>query len=235
MLTVDRFDEYLRVAGYPDGSDWWVLIPDARDYERWCGLAGPEHVWYVERNGRVHILHAPSRRRVAQARRSVLRGGQRLSVLAGRGRYRDVRRGREDVRCAGRVGAPDPAALRRSRGRRTRALLRRHHRACGHQGTRVDRRCRRLRVLGFGLGLLQHARRLREDLGRVGLRDAVVVRDPRAIARHIAGHLAEAIRTKVDPGRYGTGGLDKLAKDIPERHEPWAAAFFDELERIFAS
>jgi hypothetical protein len=72
-------------------------------------------------------------------------------------------------------------------------------------------------------------------LGRVGLRDAVVVRDPRAIARHIAGHLAEAIRTKVDPGRYGTGGLDKLAKDIPEPHEPWAAAFFDELERIFAS
>jgi hypothetical protein len=65
MLTVDRFDEYLRVAGYPDGSDWWVLIPDARDYERWCGLAGPEHVWYVERNGRLHILHAPSRRRVA--------------------------------------------------------------------------------------------------------------------------------------------------------------------------
>ena len=38
---------------------------------------------------------------------------------------------------------------------------------------------------------------------------------------------------KDDPGRYGTGGFDKLAKEIPQPHEPWAEAFFDELERIF--
>ena len=65
MLTVEQLGEYLRVAGYPDGSDWWVPMTDARPYERWCGLAGPEHVWYGERDGRLHILHAPSRRRVA--------------------------------------------------------------------------------------------------------------------------------------------------------------------------
>ena len=35
-------------------------------------------------------------------------------------------------------------------------------------------------------------------------------------------------------GRYGIAGLDELAKQIPQPHEPWAAAFFDELERIFA-
>ena len=39
---------------------------------------------------------------------------------------------------------------------------------------------------------------------------------------------------KDDHGRYGTGGLDKLAKEIPRPHEPWGAAFFDELELIFA-
>jgi len=42
-----------------------VLMSDAHHYQRWCGLAGPEHVWYGERDGRLHILHAPSRRRVA--------------------------------------------------------------------------------------------------------------------------------------------------------------------------
>ena len=65
MLTVEQFGEYLRVAGYPDGSDWWVAMADVHHYERWYGLAGPEHVWYGERDGRLHILHAPSRRRVA--------------------------------------------------------------------------------------------------------------------------------------------------------------------------
>jgi hypothetical protein len=65
-----------------------------------------------------------------------------------------------------------------------------------------------------------------------GLRDAVVQREPRALARHVAADLAEAIRMKDDPGRYGIGGLDKLAKEIPQPHEPWAVEFFDELERI---
>ena len=67
-----------------------------------------------------------------------------------------------------------------------------------------------------------------------GLREALTGREPRAFARHIAAHLAEAIRMKDDPGRYGTGGLDKLAKNVPQPYEPWLAAFFDELERIFA-
>ena len=65
MFTVEQFGEYLRVAGYSDGTDWWIAMPDAHNYQRWCGLAGPEHVWYGGRDGRLHILHAPSRRRVA--------------------------------------------------------------------------------------------------------------------------------------------------------------------------
>ena len=77
-----------------------------------------------------------------------------------------------------------------------------------------------------------------DDYGKVwggwGLRDAVIHREPRAFARHIAADLAETIRMKDDPGRYGVGGMDQLARQIPQPHEPWAAAFFDELERIFA-
>jgi hypothetical protein len=77
-----------------------------------------------------------------------------------------------------------------------------------------------------------------DDYGKVwggwGLRDAVIHREPRAFARHIAADLAQTIRMKDDPGRYGIASLDKLANQIPQPHEPWAAAFFDELERIFA-
>ena len=65
MPTIEQFGEYLRVAGYPDGSDWWIPLPTSPPYQRWCGPAGPEHVWYGERDGRLHILHAPSRRTVA--------------------------------------------------------------------------------------------------------------------------------------------------------------------------
>ena len=65
MLTVEQFGEYLRVAGYADDSDWWIPMPDAHYYQRWCGVAGPEHVWYGGRDGQLHILHAPSRRTVA--------------------------------------------------------------------------------------------------------------------------------------------------------------------------
>ena len=77
-----------------------------------------------------------------------------------------------------------------------------------------------------------------DDYGKVwnawGLRGAVIHREPRAFARHIAVQLHETIRMKDDPGRYGVGGLDKLAMQIPQPHEPWAATFFNELERIFA-
>ena len=65
-----------------------------------------------------------------------------------------------------------------------------------------------------------------------GLRDAVVHREPRAFARHVAADLAEVIRMKNDPGRYGTGGLDQLAEQLPQPHEPWVAAFLDELRRL---
>ena len=37
-----------------------------------------------------------------------------------------------------------------------------------------------------------------------------------------------------NPGRYGNGGLDKLRRGHPQPHEPWAEAFFGELERLFA-
>ena len=78
-----------------------------------------------------------------------------------------------------------------------------------------------------------------QDYGEIwrswGLRDAVVRRDPRVLARHLASELAEIIRWKDDPGRYGTGGLDRLALEIPQPHEPWTKAFFDELERSLST
>lgn len=45
--------------------------------------------------------------------------------------------------------------------------------------------------------------------------------------------LADLVRRVDDPGRCGTAGLEKLARDIPQPHEPWAQAFFEELERVF--
>jgi hypothetical protein len=39
MLTVERVDDYLRVTGYPDGSDWIFRPP--RPPERGYGVAGP--------------------------------------------------------------------------------------------------------------------------------------------------------------------------------------------------
>jgi hypothetical protein len=68
--------------------------------------------------------------------------------------------------------------------------------------------------------------------GAWGLRDAVVQREPRALARHLVSELADLIKWKDDPGRYVTSGLDQLAAQIPQPHEPWAQAFFEELERI---
>jgi hypothetical protein len=64
MLTVDQIGEYFRVGGYADGSDWWVLLPHSRD-EFSYGIAGPAHVWYAERSGRIHILHALDRQPLA--------------------------------------------------------------------------------------------------------------------------------------------------------------------------
>jgi hypothetical protein len=67
-----------------------------------------------------------------------------------------------------------------------------------------------------------------------GLRDAVVRREPRAFARHLTSALADLIARDDDPGRYGPWGFEQLAKQIPQPHEPWAQAFFAELERIAA-
>lgn len=76
-----------------------------------------------------------------------------------------------------------------------------------------------------------------QDYGTIwlswGLRDAVVGRNPRALAQHLATELADIIRWVDDPSRYGAGGLDRLAREIPQPHESWAHAFFDELERTF--
>jgi hypothetical protein len=66
-----------------------------------------------------------------------------------------------------------------------------------------------------------------------GLREAVVRRDPRMLARHLASELADIIQWVDDPGRYGSAGLEKLAREIPQPHEPWAREFFDELSRVF--
>ena len=64
MLTVEQLGEYLRVAGYPDGSDWWVLLPHGRN-EFSYGITGPAYVWYAERAGRLHILNAAGRQWLA--------------------------------------------------------------------------------------------------------------------------------------------------------------------------
>ena len=66
-----------------------------------------------------------------------------------------------------------------------------------------------------------------------GLRDAVVRRDPRLLARHLASELAEIILWVDDPGRSGAAGLAKLAREVPQPYEPWARVFFEELERAF--
>jgi hypothetical protein len=75
-----------------------------------------------------------------------------------------------------------------------------------------------------------------QDYGHVwdawGLRDAAVQREPRALTRHLVSALADLIAWKDDPGRDVIGAFDQLATQIPQPHEPWAAAFFDELERI---
>jgi hypothetical protein len=92
-LTVAQIGEYLRVTGYPDGTDWWILLPHGRP-EFSYGLAGSAHVWYGDRSGRVCILDASSRRQLAivelegYARTGVLtlpvtvsRDGRRLYVI----------------------------------------------------------------------------------------------------------------------------------------------------------
>jgi hypothetical protein len=61
-----------------------------------------------------------------------------------------------------------------------------------------------------------------------------VQREPRAFARHLASELKDVIARDDDPGRYGPGGLQKLAEQVPQPYEPWAASFFAELEHIAA-
>ena len=71
------------------------------------------------------------------------------------------------------------------------------------------------------------------DYGKVwrdwGMADAVAGYEPRAFARRVATDLAGTIRTKDDPGYYGTGGFDRLAREVPEPHDAWLTAFLDEL------
>jgi hypothetical protein len=67
-----------------------------------------------------------------------------------------------------------------------------------------------------------------------GLRDAVVRREPRALARHLAPRLAEIAASGGDPGRFGLLAMDDLAAQLAQPHELWMEAFFQELDRIFA-
>ena len=71
------------------------------------------------------------------------------------------------------------------------------------------------------------------DYGKVwnslGIGDAVRHHDPRAFARRLAADLADTIHAKDDPGYYGTGGFDRLAREIPKPHDAWLTAFLDEL------
>ena len=71
------------------------------------------------------------------------------------------------------------------------------------------------------------------DYGRVwnswGIGDAVRRHEPRAFARRLAAGLADTIRAKDDPGYYGTGGFDRLAREVPPPHDAWLTAFLEEL------
>jgi hypothetical protein len=86
-----------------------------------------------------------------------------------------------------------------------------------------------------------------DDYGKVwggwGLRDTVIHREPRAFARHIAaGHTImgrhqnqTTKEVKLKLSGCGQLVLEALGVSaIPQPHEPWAATFFEELERIFA-
>jgi hypothetical protein len=88
MLTVERMDDYLRVTGYPDGSDWIFRPP--RPPERGHGMAGDAHAWYCDRGGTLQILDAHTRRpsaaiqlgdMKASAAPSVSRDGRKLYAL----------------------------------------------------------------------------------------------------------------------------------------------------------
>ncbi|GAA2163490.1 hypothetical protein [Pedococcus bigeumensis] len=67
------------------------------------------------------------------------------------------------------------------------------------------------------------------------LRGAIVQRDPVEVARRVVELNRDAITSRryAVPGR--PGGLEQLAADIPQPHEPWAVAFFaaakEELSR----
>ena len=58
-----------------------------------------------------------------------------------------------------------------------------------------------------------------------GLRDAVVGRDPVALARRVVDlHLDDIVSRRYEVSRH-PGGLEQLAGDLPEPYEPWVEAF----------
>ena len=63
-----------------------------------------------------------------------------------------------------------------------------------------------------------------------GLGEAVKRHEPRAFARHIAAELKETIRLQDDPAYYGTGGFERLAREVPQPHDAWLTAFLDDLQ-----
>jgi hypothetical protein len=61
MLKVERILEYLRVTGYPDGSEW-LFLP-TRPADRGFGAAGPTHIWDCNSTGLFELYDANTRRR----------------------------------------------------------------------------------------------------------------------------------------------------------------------------
>lgn len=63
MFRIEPVDDYYRVAGYADDSDW--LMSPGRHRVRSYGLVAVDHVWLYDDNAELHIFSATARRRVA--------------------------------------------------------------------------------------------------------------------------------------------------------------------------
>ena len=67
MLRVQSIEGYLRVTGYPDGSDW-IFLPKMGAALSSAGAVGDSRVWYVTDDGSLRIVDAITRRYIAMVK-----------------------------------------------------------------------------------------------------------------------------------------------------------------------
>ena len=65
-----------------------------------------------------------------------------------------------------------------------------------------------------------------------GLGEAAGRHTPEAFARRVADQFAIIRVFDDDPGRYGSSGIGRLARELPKPHEPWVAAFLAKMDHI---